>query len=175
MTARAEPSVALLAMVPAAERFDNRELSWLEFNARVLALAERADVPLLERVKFLAIFNSNLDEFFQIRVAGLKEQIGAGLTSTSPDGMTASEQLERISERVRTLMARQHRVWVRSIRPRLANAGVKVVDWEQLDASAQLFCRERYEERIYPVLTPLSVDPARPFPYISNLSLNLAV
>jgi polyphosphate kinase len=174
MTVSAEP-IGPLAEVPAAERFDNRELSWLEFNARVLALAERADVPLLERVKFLAIFNSNLDEFFQIRVAGLKEQIGAGLTSTSPDGMTASEQLERISERVRTLMARQHRVWVRSIRPRLANAGIRVVDWDQLDAAARRFCRERYEERIYPVLTPLSVDPAHPFPYISNLSLNLAV
>src|SRR5918997_3080597 len=98
MTARAEPSVALPITVPAAERFYNRELSWLEFNARVLSLAERSDVPLLERVKFLAIFNSNLDEFFQIRVAGLEEQIGAGLPSTSPDGMSASEQLERISE-----------------------------------------------------------------------------
>ena len=174
MTARPEP-IAALAEVPVAERFDNRELSWLEFNARVLALAERSDVPLLERVKFLAIFNSNLDEFFQIRVAGLKEQIGAGLTSTSADGMTASEQLERITERVRTLMARQHRVWVRSIRPRLANAGIRVVDHEQLDEAARLFCRSRYEERIYPVLTPLSVDPAHPFPYISNLSLNLAV
>ncbi len=175
MTARPEPAVLLPADVPPHERFDNRELSWLEFDARVLALAERSDVPLLERVKFLGIFNANLDEFFQIRVAGLKEQIQAGLASTSPDGMSPTEQLERISERVRTLMARQHRVWVRSIRPRLANAGVKVVDWDQLDDPARLFCRERYEERIYPVLTPLSVDPAHPFPYISNLSLNLAV
>jgi len=173
MTARPEPSAP--SEVPAPERFDNRELSWLEFNSRVLALAERADVPLLERVRFLAIFNTNLDEFFQIRVAGLKEQIDAGLASTSPDGMAPTEQLERISERVRTLMARQHRVWVRSLRPRLANAGVKVVDWEQLDEAARLFCRETYESRIYPVLTPLSVDPAHPFPYISNLSLNLAV
>ena len=174
MTARPEP-IRAPAEVPASERFDNRELSWLEFDARVLALAERSDVPLLERVKFLAIFNSNLDEFFQIRVAGLKEQIQAGLAPTSPDGMTAAEQLERISERVRTLMARQHRVWVRSLRPRLANAGIRVVDHDQVDEAARLFCRERYEERIYPVLTPLSVDPAHPFPYISNLSLNLAV
>ena len=174
MTARPD-TIGAPAEVPAAERFDNRELSWLEFDARVLALAERADVPLLERVKFLSIFNSNLDEFFQIRVAGLKEQIGAGVASTSPDGMTAAEQLERISERVRTLMARQHRVWVRNLRPRLANAGIRVVDWSQLDEPARRFCRERYEERIYPILTPLSVDPAHPFPYISNLSLNLAV
>jgi polyphosphate kinase len=176
MTARPEPAQAAAPTdVPAAERFDNRELSWLEFNARVLALAERADIPLLERVKFVAIFNSNLDEFFQIRVAGLKEQIEARLASTSPDGMSPAEQLERISERVRTLMARQHRVWVRSLRPRLGNAGIKVVDWEQLDEAARLFCRGTYEERIYPILTPLSVDPAHPFPYISNLSLNLAV
>jgi polyphosphate kinase len=161
--------------VPAAERFDNRELSWLEFDARVLALAENPDLPLLERVKFLAIFGSNLDEFFQIRVAGLKEQILAGLASTSPDGMAPAEQLERISARVRTLNARQHKAWVRSIKPRLANAGIRVTDWDDLDESAALHLRETYEERIYPILTPLSVDPSHPFPYISSLSLNLAV
>jgi polyphosphate kinase len=163
------------AEVPPQERFENRELSWLEFDARVLALAERTDLPLLERVKFLAIFNRNLDEFFQIRVAGLKEQTKAGLTTTSPDGMTAAEQLARISERVRTLMARQHHVWVRSLRPRLARAGIKIVDWDALDESARRYLRVTYEERVYPILTPLSVDPAHPFPYISNLSLNLAV
>jgi polyphosphate kinase len=161
--------------MPASERFDNRELSWLEFDARVLALAENADVPLLERVRFLAIFSHNLDEFFQIRVAGLKEQIAAGLGSTSPDGMPPTEQLARISERVRTLMARQHQSWSRSVRPRLANAGIRIVDWEQLDDDARDTLRAVYEERVYPILTPLSVDRSHPFPYISNLSLNLAV
>src|SRR4051794_9791947 len=139
--------------IPASARFDNRELSWLEFDARVLALAENADVPLLERVRFLAIFNANLDEFFQIRVAGLKEQIAAGLGSTSPDGMSPTEQLERISERVRTLTARQHHAWSRSLRPRLANGGIKIVDWEHLDDEARRSLRAVYEERVYPILT----------------------
>ncbi len=164
-----------VAEVPPRERFDNRELSWLEFDARVLALAENGDLPLLERVRFLAIFQDNLDEFFQIRVAGLKEQVRAGLPPTSPDGMTPSEQLERISERVRTLLARQHHTWSRSLRPRLANAGIRILDWGQLDEAATLHLREAFEERVYPILTPLSVDPVHPFPYISNLSLNLAV
>ena len=164
-----------VAEVPPRERFDNRELSWLEFDARVLALAENGDLPLLERVRFLAIFQDNLDEFFQIRVAGLKEQVRAGLPPTSPDGMTPSEQLERISERVRTLLARQHHTWSRSLRPRLANAGIRILDWGQLDEAATLHVRAAFEERVYPILTPLSVDPVHPFPYISNLSLNLAV
>jgi polyphosphate kinase len=163
------------ADVPAVERFDNRELSWLDFNARVLALAENPDLPLLERVKFLAIFGDNLDEFFQIRVAGLKEQIAAGLQSTSPDGLSPVEQLDRIAERVRDLMVRQHHVWSRSLRKRLANSGIRIVGWKDLDEVAQLHMSGTYEERVYPILTPLSVDPSHPFPYISNLSLNLAV
>ncbi|MGE5226522.1 MAG: polyphosphate kinase 1 [Planctomycetaceae bacterium] len=175
MTAERAATVEALAAIPAPERFDNRELSWLEFNARVLALAENTELPLLERVKFLAIFQNNLDEFFQIRVAGLKEQIKAGIASTSPDLLSPAAQLERISERVRTLSARQHHAWSRSLRPRLANAGIRVSDWEQLDEGARLYLREYYEERLHPVLTPLSVDPSHPFPYISNLSLNLAV
>jgi polyphosphate kinase len=159
----------------APERFENREASWLEFDARVLALAENADLPLLERVRFLAIFQSNLDEFFQIRVAGLKEQIKVGLAQTAPDGSTPSEQLQRISEQVQMLITRQRHVWLRSLRPRLARAGIRIVDWEQLDEPAKQHLRQTYEERLYPILTPLSVDPAHPFPYISNLSLNLAV
>jgi polyphosphate kinase len=159
----------------APERFENREASWLEFDARVLALAENVDLPLLERVRFVAIFQSNLDEFFQIRVAGLKEQIKAGLTQTSPDGSTPREQLQRISEQVQMLMTRQRHVWMRSLRPRLARAGIRIVDWGQLDEPARQHLRQTYEERLYPILTPLSVDPAHPFPYISNLSLNLAV
>jgi polyphosphate kinase len=159
----------------APERFENREASWLEFDARVLALAENPDLPLLERVRFVAIFQSNLDEFFQIRVAGLKEQIKVGLNQTAPDGSTPREQLQRISEQVQMLMTRQRHVWTRSLRPRLARAGVRIVDWGQLDEPAKQYLRQTYEERLYPILTPLSVDPAHPFPYISNLSLNLAV
>jgi polyphosphate kinase len=159
----------------APERFENREVSWLEFDARVLALAENADLPLLERVRFVAIFQSNLDEFFQIRVAGLKEQVKVGLAQTAPDGSTPNEQLQRISEQVQMLMTRQRHVWMRSLRPRLANAGIRIVDWGQLDEPAKQHLRQTYEERLYPILTPLSVDPAHPFPYISNLSLNLAV
>jgi polyphosphate kinase len=164
-----------LAAVPPPNRFDNRELSWLDFNARVLALAEDNDRPLLERVKFLAIFSRNLDEFFQIRVAGLKDQLSVGLLTTSPDGMTAREQLDAISGRVKLLMTRQHQIWAKSVRPRLEAAGVSIVDWEDLGAEDRVHLRQVFERRVFPILTPLSVDRAHPFPYISDLSLNLAV
>jgi polyphosphate kinase len=160
---------------PEPSRFANRELSWLDFNGRVLALSEDPARPLLERVRFLAIFSSNLDEFFQIRVAGLKEQLSVGLATTSPDGMTPREQLDEISERVRTLATRQHQIWAKSVRPRLEANGIHILDWSQLDQRDRHHLRRTYEERVHPVLTPLSVDPAHPFPYISNLSLNLAV
>ena len=157
-------------------RFANRELSWLDFNARVLALSEDNARPLLERVRFLAIFGNNLDEFFQIRVAGLKEQLSVGLTNaTSPDGMTPREQLDAISDRVRLLKTRQHQIWAKSVRPRLDASGIRIVDWPDLDSQDRQHLRGAYGERVHPVLTPLSVDPAHPFPYISNLSLNLAV
>jgi polyphosphate kinase len=169
-----EPVVA--APPPEPTRFANRELSWLDFNGRVLALAEDLDRPLLERVRFLAIFSSNLDEFFQIRVAGLKEQLSVGLTMpTSPDGLTPREALDAISERVRELKTRQHQIWAKSVRPRLEANGVHILDWSELSASDKQHLRRKYEERVHPILTPLSVDPAHPFPYISNLSLNLAV
>jgi polyphosphate kinase len=161
--------------LPREERYVNRELSWLEFNARVLALAEDAKQPLMERVKFLAIFNRNLDEFFQIRVAGLKEQVGAGVWVTSPCGMTPRQQLDAISERVRTLTARQNRMFAKRIRPLLAEAGVRLEEWANLDKVARAHLRDTFERQVFPILTPLSVDPAHPFPYISNLSLNLAV
>jgi polyphosphate kinase len=147
----------------------------LDFNARVLALAEDNGLPLLERVRFLAIFSNNLDEFFQIRVAGLKEQLSVGLAATSPDGMTAREQLDAISERVRLLKTRQHQIWAKSVRPRLDAAGISVVDWEDLGDEDRVLLRQTFERRVFPILTPLSVDPAHPFPYISDLSLNLAV
>ncbi|MGZ5212163.1 MAG: polyphosphate kinase 1 [Actinomycetota bacterium] len=169
------PSVPSVSSVPPSSRFANRELSWLDFNARVLALAEDNGRPLLERVRFLGIFNINLDEFFQIRVAGLKEQLSVGLSTTSPDGRTAREQLDAISGRVRMLMKRQNQIWAKSVRPRLDAAGVSVVDWEDLGGDDRVHLRQTFEKRVFPILTPLSVDPAHPFPYISDLSLNLAV
>ena len=159
---------------PTANRFINRELSWLEFDARVLALAEDPERPLLERVKFLSIFASNLDEFFQIRVSGLEEQVEAGVSITTPDGMTPHEQLEAVRRRVVDLSERAERVWLGELKPALEKERVRIVDWDQLDDDDRGFLGRRFRERIFPVLTPLSVDPAHPFPYISNLSLNLA-
>ncbi len=153
----------------------NRELSWLDFNERVLALAEEDRRPLLERAKFLAIFSSNLDEFFQIRVSGLMEQVNAGWTSTSPDGMTPGEQLAAIRARVKGLVERESRIFVDHLVPELDRAGIALVEWDDLSKPDREHLGEVFRERVFPVLTPLSVDPAHPFPYISNLSLNLAV
>ncbi len=173
---RAAPAVAALpAVVTSPDRFLNRELSTLQFNERVLALAEDPETPLLERVKFAAIFASNLDEFFQVRVAGLKRQVAAGAITTSPDGLTAAQQLNRIDRRVRKLASRHARLFADDIRPALADAGVPIVRWSELDDKSQTTLRETFNDQIFPVLTPLAVDPGHPFPYISNLSLNLAV
>jgi polyphosphate kinase len=163
--------------VPALEdaRYLNRELSWLDFNARVLALAEDASLPLLERAKFLAIFSSNLDEFFQVRVSGLQEQLAAGVRSNAPDGLDQVEQLRAIRARVEELATRQAQVFTKEVAPALQEAGVEFADWEDLDADEKAELTREFEARIFPVLTPLAVDPAHPFPYISNLSLNLAV
>ncbi|MEX0754542.1 MAG: polyphosphate kinase 1 [Actinomycetota bacterium] len=156
-------------------RFINRELSWLEFNARVLALAEDATVPLLERVKFLAIYSTNLDEFFQVRVSGLQEQRGAGVTGTAaPDGMTPAEQLEAIRERVLQLQGRVDRTLVQELLPALESERIRVEPWSALSTEDRMFLSDQFRESMFPVLTPLSVDPAHPFPYISSLSLNLA-
>src|SRR5256886_9845877 len=163
------------AVAPESSRYLNRELSWLDFNARVLALGEDASLPLLERAKFLAIFSSNLDEFFQVRVSGLKEQLAAGVRSTSPDGLDQLEQLRAIRERVEEMVTRQAAAFTKDIAPALAEAGVEFVDWHDLDPDACAELTRVFEDRIFPVLTPLAVDPAHPFPYISNLSLNLAV
>ncbi len=153
----------------------NRHLSWLDFNERVLALAEDASLPLLERVKFLAIFATNLDEFFQVRVAELDEQVDAGITAPSPDGLSPAEQLDLVRSRSRALASRHQRTFLDQVAPGLEKAGIRIVDWESLEDDAQTFLATVFNESIFPVLTPLSVDPAHPFPYISNLSLNLAV
>jgi polyphosphate kinase len=157
-------------------RYLNRELSWLDFNERVLALAEEASTPLLERAKFLAIFAGNLDEFYMVRVAGLMRQLAAGLAmSRASDGLTTSEQLPRIRERVAGLADRHARVFSEQLLPALAAAGVRVTRWDDLSPIHRSSLEATFTERIFPVLTPLAVDPGHPFPYISNLSLNLAV
>ena len=166
-------------MAPTSDNSDttylNRELSWLDFNERVLALADDPEVPVLERAKFVAIFSANLDEFFQVRVAGLKEQVSAGLGGRSPDGLSASEQLRVIRARVEQLIARQGRIFVEGVVPALADARIRLSDWASLDDDDRKYLVEEFEERIFPVLTPLAVDPGHPFPHISSLSLNLAV
>ncbi|MEA2521184.1 MAG: polyphosphate kinase [Actinomycetota bacterium] len=155
-------------------RFLNRELSWLEFNARVLALAEDAGIPLLDRVKFLAIYAQGLDEFFQIRVAGLQEQRDAGVVTATPEGSTPGEQLDAIRVRVEGLRHRADRVLEADLIPALEKADIRVVTWDQLAPDERDHLATEFQDRIFPVLTPLSVDPAHPFPYISSLSLNLA-
>ncbi len=159
----------------AGSRFLNRELASVHFNERVLALAENPDLPLLERVRFLAILSRNLDEFFQVRVAGLKEQLLAVPAPLSIDGLTPAEQLKAIRESVEALLARQDQVFRDDIKPRLAAAGITFHSAADLSRSEREFLGREFEERIFPVLTPLAVDPAHPFPYISHLSLNLAV
>lgn len=160
---------------PAERRYLNRELSWLDFNSRVLALAEDPATPLLERVKFLAIFSRNLDEFFQVRVAGLKERVAAGVTRRSVDGLSAAEQLEAVLERTHLLAARADGVFLDQVCRELAEVGIRFSSWSQLDDDDREWLTEEFQRRIFPVLTPLAVDPGHPFPYISTLSLNLGV
>jgi polyphosphate kinase len=159
-----------------ASLYWNRELSWLDFNDRVLQLAEDSEnVPLLERVKFEAIFASNQDEFFMVRVAGLHDQIDAGIDARGADGRSPSETLDRVAARVRELQARHSRQFERVLRPALAERGIRIVSCADCDTAEQRAIDKRFYEQIFPVLTPLAVGPGRPFPYISNLSLSLAV
>ncbi len=157
------------------DRYLNRELSWLDFNARVLALAEDSSQPLLERAKFLAIFASNLDEFYMVRVAGLKRREETGLSVRSADGLSPREQLAYISKRNQELVEQQSAAWERRLRPTLAERGIRIAKWAELTDEQRERLSRYFREQIFPVLTPLAVDPAHPFPYISGLSLNLAV
>ena len=171
---------ALIAAPDLPERADvrryiNRELSVLEFNRRVLALAESPAQPLLERAKFLAIFSSNLDEFFQVRVAGLKDQMAAGLSGTAPEGSPVSDQLRAIRGEVENMLLRRSEIYRTSLVPELAAAGIRLVPWSSLGKADVAYAESLFESQMFPVLTPLAVDPGHPFPYISNLSLNLAV
>jgi polyphosphate kinase len=153
----------------------NRELSWLAFNARVLALAADPRRPLLERVKFCAIFSSNLDEFFQVRVAGLADQVAAGIEGSSPDGRSAETQLREIRAVVERLIEQLTDLWRTELAPAMADAGIRVVGWNDLPLGDRHELAYVFRSRIFPVLTPLAIDPGHPFPYISDLSLNLAV
>jgi polyphosphate kinase len=157
------------------DRYLNRELSWLDFNSRVLALAEDTSLPLLERAKFLAIFSSNLDEFYMVRVAGLKRRDEMGLSVRSADGLSPREQLRRIGERTQQIASRASGVLLNSVLPALAEHGILVVNWADLDDDERGRLSTYFHEQVFPVLTPLAVDPAHPFPFVSGLSLNLAI
>ena len=174
-SARAETRPTRLRRVPtkAGLRYINRELSWLDWNARVLYQAQDPRNPLLERVKFLAIFASNLDEFFQVRVSGLRQQSFSRSARESPDGLSAARQLELIRPLVRHLIA-EHSAAFADIRKALVDQGIAIVKYNKIpEHHARL--RERFIDEIFPVLTPLAVDPGHPFPYISTLSLSIAV
>jgi polyphosphate kinase len=157
------------------ELYINRELSWIEFNRRVLEEAQDTRHPLLERVKFLSIFETNLDEFIMIRLAGLKDQQAAHVTKVSPDGLTAEQQLRAVRQKLAPMLQQVRVCWRDDLLPRLEEQHIHILDYEQLDAKQRSAMRSYFEQEIFPVLTPLAVDPGHPFPHISNLSLNLAV
>src|SRR3954469_4452990 len=157
-----------------ADRFLDRQASWLQFNERLLDLAADPEIPLLERARFLAIFATNLDDFFMVRVAGLKRRISGGLTA--PEGAVAlRERLDRVLTAAEELMERQHALYRDVVLPELASRGIEILSWEDLKDPDKDILEELFEHSILPVLTPLAVDPAHPFPYISGLSLTLAV
>ncbi|MBE9108432.1 polyphosphate kinase 1 [Nodosilinea sp. LEGE 07298] len=153
----------------------SREISWLEFNRRVLHEALDERTPLLEALKFLAIFSTNLDEYFMVRVAALKQQLEAQVTKRSPDGLSPGDHLSAISATLRPMVEEQHQSFTHDLRQQMADQGIWLLDHTDLTEAQQIYCRDYFDEQIFPVLTPLAVDPGHPFPYISNLSLNLAV
>ena len=169
--AAAEPDTTRLP----ADRFLDRTASWLQFNARVLELAADPNVPLLERVRFTAIFSRNLDEFFMVRVAALRSRVAAGVTTPGPSGATPRERLDRVAGMAHEMVADQARLVTKDLLPSLAAEGIAVVRWADLTDDEKARLGVLFAERVQPVLTPLAVDPAHPFPYISGLSLNLAV
>ena len=158
----------------APELYLNRELSWLEFNYRVLAQALDERTPLLEQAKFSAIFSNNLDEFFMVRVASLKSQVDAGITTLSDDGHTPQQQIEAIQAALPKLLEMQQQHYRHSLKTHLAEYGVNLTDYANLNAKQRAWVNDYFRSAIFPVLTPLAVDPANPFPFVSNLLLNLA-
>ena len=158
-----------------ADRFLDREMSWLQFNERVLQLSTDPNVPLLERARFLSIFSSNLDEFFMVRVAGLKRRIAAGLAVRSASGLEPRELLDDLTRASHDLMDLHAGIFQRQVRPALEEEGIRLLKLSQLTDADRDYLGTYFEAQVYPVLTPLAVDPAHPFPYISGLSVNLAV
>ena len=161
--------------VPRMENLTDREISWLAFNRRVLELAEDKNIPLLERVRFLTIFSSNLDEFYMVRVASVLRKIENNITSKNSAGYTPHELLAEISRIVKDLIAQQYKIFEGDIRPALSKEGIELITWSDLKSNEKEHLQELFRSRIFPVLTPLAVDPSHPFPYISGLSLNLGV
>lgn len=174
-SARASRRAARAAEAPAEARYLNRELSWLEFNRRVLAEALNPKNPPLERCRFLSIFESNLDEFYMVRVSGLIEQVEGGVVEPSPDGLSPEEQLTRITETVPAMRHTASQVWATELRPALEEHGIEVLPWAELTGRRQSELRRWFEREVFPVCTPLVLDPAPSVPFISNRSLNLAV
>src|ERR1051326_2815846 len=156
-------------------RLFNRELGWIEFNARVLEEGLDKSLPLLERLKFLSIFSTNLDEFFMVRVAGLQEQLETNPNSLSPDGLTPATQLKLISDRLRPLLKLQTGCLLNEILPSLKRLGIQLVAHKDLSIQEHRYLQRFFTEKVFPILTPLAVDPGHPFPYISNISLNLGI
>ena len=173
--AQVDPEDLLPPLDSFKDRFIDRELTWLDFNERVLEQAEDRTLPLLERAWFLSIFSSNLDEFYMVRVAGLMRRIKAGITPVRASGLDAHQVLAQVTSRTKELTARQAALFQEDIRPALAERNVKILGWDELDSDQQERLTRYFRHQIYPVLTPLAVDPSHPFPYISGLSLNLAV
>ena len=155
------------------DHYLNRELSWLEFNKRVLEEAQDPSVPLLERVRFLAIFSSNLDEFFMVRVAELKRRLGAGDQAPGPDGLTTAQTMAAVAARVHGLVEEQHRCFLEEIQPLLATEGIVLLRPKEINAEQQRFIEGYFRRTLLPVITPLAVDPGHPFPYLANRSLCL--
>ena len=160
---------------PEVSRFTDRELSWLDFNQRVLEMAEDKEIPLLERIRFLAIFTSNLDEFFMVRVASLKRKIEAGVGNVNSAGYVPREQMKVLLKRTHELVERQSKCFHSDLIPELSKIGVNFLTWDELTESELVYLQDLFTSKIYPVLTPLGVDPAHPFPHISGLSLNIGI
>ncbi len=175
LTAKETPTEIIPALQSEVNPFFNRELSWLEFNRRVLDEALNESNPLLERLKFLAIFSTNLDEFFMIRVSGLKEQIAEGVSKLSRDGLSPAEQLREIRDRLRPMLAEQMTCLHDDILPKLNEQGIKIYPYQDLNKSEKKRLDEYFHKNIFPVLTPQAVDVSHPFPFVSNLSLNLGL
>jgi polyphosphate kinase len=169
------PGKELLKKYRDSKNFFNRDLSWIEFNRRVLEEALNPDLPLLEKIKFISIFLTNLDEFYMIRISGLKEQIAANIIEPSIDGFTPREQIQTIEKTIQPMLKELLDLWTESIVPELNKNGISILDYNDLDDSEKEILTGYFHKEVYPVLTPLAFDPGRPFPYISNLSLSLAI